>query len=91
MNDYYSKYLKYKNKYIKLKQLKSEGLLPLINKKEQEQEIDNQNKNINTKEIVANTKYEYNNSIIIRGINCPMIYSKINKTFPFNFCLSNEI
>jgi hypothetical protein len=80
MNDYYSKYLKYKNKYIKLKQLKSEGLLPLINKKE----IDNLNKNINT-------KCEYNNSTMIRGINCPMIYCKINKTFPFNFCLSNEI
>ena len=71
MNDYYSKYLKYKNKYIKLKELRG-GLLPSIKK----QEIDHSNKN---------------NSAIIRGINCPMIYCEINKTFPFNFCLSNEI
>jgi hypothetical protein len=68
MNDYYSKYLKYKNKYIKLKELKVNVI--------KEQEIDHLNKN---------------NSAIIRGINCPFIYCEINKTFPFNFCLSNEI
>ena len=75
MNDYYSKYLKYKNKYIKLKELRGGSLLLSIKEKE----------------IVVNTKCEYNNSTMIRGINCPMIYCKINKTFPFNFCLSNEI
>jgi len=76
MNDYYSKYLKYKNKYIKLKELRGGGLLPSI------KEQDHLNKN---------SKCEYNNSTMIRGINCPMIYCEINKTFPFNFCLSNEI
>jgi hypothetical protein len=75
MNDYYSKYLKYKNKYIKLKELRGGSLLLSIKEKE----------------IVVNTKCEYNNSTMIRGVNCPMIYCEINKTFPFNFCLSNEI
>ena len=33
MNDYYSKYLKYKNKYIKLKELRGGGLLLSIKEK----------------------------------------------------------
>ena len=53
MNDYYSKYLKYKNKYIKLKELRYGGLLPLINEKEQEIDVN------------INSKCEYNNSMMI--------------------------
>jgi hypothetical protein len=70
MNNYYSKYLKYKNKYIKLKELRGGTFLAPLEK-------------IN--------ELEYNNSMMIRGINCPMIYCERNKIFPFNFCLSNEI
>ena len=63
MNNYYSKYLKYKNKYIKLKELRYGGLLPLINEHEQEHEHEQEQEQ--EIDVNINSKCEYNNSMMI--------------------------